>query len=143
MDRELEELRAELKQYLLRMSEAYAGAGAWPLEKIRAQYGDYGVLEKILLLPHPADGVPLLREALAHDNSMIVLDAAAILTVLGDASGLAPFKECLAHRPPVTNSGYERDVIAAILALHGEPFRPAFGPNPTSLRPLLLGLLRR
>jgi hypothetical protein len=138
---DLEELRAELKQYVLRMSEAYAGAGAWPLENIRAKLGDYGVLGKILLLPDPAAGLPLLKEALADDNSLIVMDAAAILIVLGDTSGLAPLKDRLAHRPPVTNSGYERDVIAAILALHGEPFRATFGPNPTALRPLLLRLL--
>jgi hypothetical protein len=141
----MDELRAALRQYVTDMSAAYVGEGAWPLEQIRARFeGDpvpYGVLEKVLLLPDPRDGMALAREALAHPNSIIVMDAAAILTVLGDSSGLAPLKERLIHRPPVTNSGFELDVIAAILALHGEPVRVPIAPNATPLRPLLLRLL--
>ena len=70
----LEELRAALREYILRMSDAYVGEGRWPLEKIRAKFeGDfapYGVLEKTLLLDDPADGIPLLRQGLAHHNSI-------------------------------------------------------------------------
>jgi hypothetical protein len=140
MNPALERLRAGLRDYVLAMSAAYVGDGRWPLEKIRGsferEHAPYGVLEKILLLDEPRDGVPLVKQALAHDNSIIVMDAAAILIILGDSSGLPPLQRCLIDRPPMTASGFEQDVIAAILALHGEPFQIARGPA-TPLRPLI------
>jgi hypothetical protein len=140
MNPELERLRDGLCEYVLAMSAAYVGAGRWPLEKIRStferEHAPYGVIEKILLLDEPRDGVPLVEQALASDNSIIVMDAAAILIVLGDRSGLAPLQQCMIDRPPMTASGFEQDVIAAILALGGEPFATPSGPA-TPLRRLI------
>lgn len=77
----------------------------------------YGLAGQVLRLATPAQGVPLLRKLLQHNNELMAIEAAAALAVLGHRDGL----ERLRNVKTATSSHIEFWYASEALTLLGEP----------------------
>jgi hypothetical protein len=113
-----------------------APSEGWSVETLeRAWDGDtngYGYAAIALALPDPRAAIPLLARMTSHRNALTGVEAASVLAILGDRSGLDRLRDV----PTLTNSGIEAFYARAALSLLGEP-PPAARSVFTDLETLL------
>jgi hypothetical protein len=127
-------LRVVLSDELTRAEPALlAPPGGWTLATLDAVWSrdpnGYGFAGLCLTLPRPADAIPALRARLAHRNPLTVLEAASVLALLGERSGVANLRVA----DSMTQSGVEFFYARAALMLLGEPIPAALAAQRCSM----------
>jgi hypothetical protein len=112
--------------------------GGWTLDGVVArsarmqQQPRYGVAACVLRLPVPTSGATFLAGLLRDRNPLVALEAAAVLAILGQRTGL----EVLRKPEAATNSNIEAVYARAALVLLGEPIPSALRKSRSVFRHL-------
>jgi hypothetical protein len=112
--------------------------GGWTLEALVARSARmqhqprYGVAACVLRLPTPVAGAAFLGGLLRDRNPLVALEAAAVLAILGQRTGI----EVLRKPEAATNSNIEAFYARAALVLLGEPIPAALRSSRSVFRHL-------
>lgn len=126
----LKDLREVLvRQFQGRKEPKKKGEEIWTLEKIQKEFKNAKHAPNYLVglcldLPNPKSAIPFLKAALTHEFRFVALEAATVLALLGDRSGVPVFHEVLSAKFPLTNSAIEYFYAEGGLVLLGESLKP-------------------